>query len=1298
MRFGLIEFASWLMRPKRSAPNKKQVRQDYALISRSTLFDAPYYLDQNPDVAYAGVDPLLHFCENGWREFRRPSQQFDCRHYVLAHFAHLGRPQNPLAHYLREGRVAGLAIYSREQIGAKEARRLAQVLQMHLQQVRAPTPHPEMLKLMADAFATSGMSEVAGVILEHLVSSQPGNGANYIALAHWQLKQLRLLDATETIQQAIDCSGERLEWLLMLADARERLRHFPEAAKICRRALALQPHDCELHYRHGFVLQLLGKEADAQNAFNRALHYNRDELVSRLGVGSFHQAYGRWQDALLAYRAREKERPADAELQYRIGLMSERLFDWPSAEQAYATAIRETSQSLSTEWHFRLGVVLERQERFAEAASSYRAAVDLAALPDDYWLYRLGHVLADAGDYENSCKAFERLRFEANGFSRTNGDPSAKGLTDDAVHAHHFMRIAQEHRQTGDLARSIEAYRAAVARAEAHQPAWFFELAQTLVSAGRLEEACHAFKSTRVLQRPHNFAKDEHRWNTALWSEISYLEYSECLPLRSDVILYESFAGRSLSCNPLAIFRALVDDPDYSHFLHVWVLNDKSRIPADLCDRANVAFVSKGSDGYLRHLATAKFLINNNGFLPYFTRRHGQKYLETWHGTPLKTLGKDQKYKFYDHKRAQRNFLQASHLITPNPHTTDVILDSYDIRQLATAKVGELGYPRLDATLNAADREKRLLMQRLGLEAGRPVVLYAPTWRGTPDDLQFDADKLNADLAVLSSVDCQLIFRGHNFMEALLATADVDCKIVPADIDTNALLPIVDVLITDYSSIFFDFLPLNRPILFYAYDEDAYERERGLYFSMAELPGATCCDIHELRTALAAALHDGYHAGAATKNARAVFNPHDDGKATERAIAFFFDDREGLDLDYRTDGRHAVLFGGGAFKPNGITASFVNLVNAIDTNKVDITIGISPDTVSASAQNVAQFRKMGDGLAVVPRHGHFLRTPDEIAACELEETGVALNATAQAIVKKAYTREFKRIFGHKIFDTVISFAGYDAFWTGVLVANNLPIRKVIYLHSDMYSEYLTRAPELGRMFRLYGLADKLISVSDLTSTVNQTALAERYDLSPSKFDHCDNLIDATAIRESAHNSTLPPEHEALFSRPGPVFLNIGRLSVEKDHEKLIRAFTAVVTDRADAQLVILGDGPLQSHLHSLVVRLKMSDHVHLLGHCANPFAYLRRAACFVLSSNHEGQPMTLLEALVLAVPIIATDIAGNRSVLEGYGGNLVENSIDGLIAGMRSFLSGDLAAEHFDAAAYRDNALAQFYERALGLE
>ncbi len=134
------------------------------------------------------------------------------------------------------------------------------------------------------------------------------------------------------------------------------------------------------------------------------------------------------------------------------------------------------------------------------------------------------------------------------------------------------------------------------------------------------------------------------------------------------------------------------------------------------------------------------------------------------------------------------------------------------------------------------------------------------------------------------------------------------------------------------------------------------------------------------------------------------------------------------------------------------------------------------------------------------------------------------------------------------------------------------------------------------------------------------------------------------------------------------------------------------TKYPNTKLIILGDGPLKEKLENLIKKLKLKKSVFLLGRISNPYPYLKKADCFVMSSNHEGQPVTLLESLVLDKYIIATDIAGNRSVLEKNGGILVDNTIEGLKNAMIDYINGKKLYNNFNPFIYNTNLINKFYQ------
>ena len=190
-----------------------------------------------------------------------------------------------------------------------------------------------------------------------------------------------------------------------------------------------------------------------------------------------------------------------------------------------------------------------------------------------------------------------------------------------------------------------------------------------------------------------------------------------------------------------------------------------------------------------------------------------------------------------------------------------------------------------------------------------------------------------------------------------------------------------------------------------------------------------------------------------------------------------------------------------------------------------------------------------------------------------------------------------------------------------------------------------------------------------------------------------NTINAGRVLGLAADAAA---HDA--AEPGVrTFVTAGRLSPEKNHERLVRAFALVHAAHPDTRLLVLGTGPLHGRLQDVIAELGLRGSVTLAGYQANPYAIMAGADCFVLSSDYEGQPIALLEALVLGLPIVTTAFDSVRGSLPDGTGLVVARDTDALAAGMAAFLRGEVANPPFDHVAYNAAAMAEFY-RAIGAD
>ncbi len=177
-----------------------------------------------------------------------------------------------------------------------------------------------------------------------------------------------------------------------------------------------------------------------------------------------------------------------------------------------------------------------------------------------------------------------------------------------------------------------------------------------------------------------------------------YIKYYDTLEINQKLILVESQHGKELNGNIFYILKYLSTNKMYNDFeIYVTACAGKIKrfeyfLQENGMDKIHVTILS--SKEYFRVLSTAKFLINDNTFLPFFIKKKGQIYLNTWHGTPLKSLGKKIQNDAHNIGNTQRNFLDADFLLFPNEYTKECILRDYMLENISSGQYILSGYPR----------------------------------------------------------------------------------------------------------------------------------------------------------------------------------------------------------------------------------------------------------------------------------------------------------------------------------------------------------------------------------------------------------------------------------------------------------------------------------------------------------------------------------------------------------------------------------------------------------------------------
>jgi CDP-glycerol glycerophosphotransferase len=359
--------------------------------------------------------------------------------------------------------------------------------------------------------------------------------------------------------------------------------------------------------------------------------------------------------------------------------------------------------------------------------------------------------------------------------------------------------------------------------------------------------------------------------------------YAEQLgdPVDERLAVFGAYWFSAISCNPRAIHEKLGElAPDVRR---VWVVNKRlaRSMPAD------VEHVVIRTEAYFDLIAHARWFVNNVNFPDHLVKRPGTVHIQTHHGTPLKLMGLDQVT-----GPAQRDDIDADALrkrsarwdysIASNRYSTEIWRRAYDI----DCESLEYGYPRNDVLATATAESVSEARQTLGIHDGRTVVLFAPTHREHHSSFvpTFDIARFAAQLGSAGVLLTRLHYAYGEVPlldELHRAGAVVD---VSAHSVEQACLA-ADILITDYSSVMFDYAVLDRPIVVHVPDWEEYQCRRGTYFDLvAEPPGVVTRDDEELSSAFLGGAVDDAPAQRHRAAFRDRFCQFDDGNAAERVV------------------------------------------------------------------------------------------------------------------------------------------------------------------------------------------------------------------------------------------------------------------------------------------------------------------------------------------------------------------------------------------------------------------------------
>lgn len=764
--------------------------------------------------------------------------------------------------------------------------------------------------------------------------------------------------------------------------------------------------------------------------------------------------------------------------------------------------------------------------------------------------------------------------------------------------------------------------------------------------------------------------------------------------LKESWILVDSKNGKDLGSNMLRIVEELTHNPDYKGYQIFISCNKEKRDMVsgmvELYKLQGVKLIKENGLAYVKAAALAKYLFTDTTFPAWYAKKEGQVITNTWHGTPLKMMGKDVGNRAYDMGNVQKNHLMADYLIYPSDYMKDIMVSAYLLKNLYQGRILCSGYPRNSVFF---DKEKsRELREKLHLE-GKRLYGYMPTWRGVLK--QIDSEKMTSQLEYYfvkldeNLTDDEIFFvRLHPFIsDAIDYSNYVHIKPFPAGYDAYDILNICDCMVTDYSSILFDYANSGNKIVLFVYDREYYMDERGVYVSMDTFPFPQVRSVKALLRELRAPKD--YDDGPF----REKFCTYDEENVAAKLCRHIIKGEHVYEEQTApNNGKENVLLYTGSLAKSGLTTAVLNLLANIDTEKRNYIVTFRS----------ASLRKFPERIDLLPKDISFI----PIASMQGKSLGETLkmnryyekNEESPSVLKKVdrfYERLYQRNFGFCHFDAVIHYAGYEKDIINMFLP--APAKRMIFVHNDMVEEIRSKGnqhePTLKRAYHDY---DKVVPV---TTDIYEPTL--QLGENKKNIQVVNNCHDYKSVLKKAEKeiafdpetlcTVLLDELKEILSSDARKFITIGRFSPEKGHAMLLKAFNQYYKENPNSYLIIIGGyGVLYEQTLAQAKALPCGKNVVIIKSVSNPMPILKCCDLFILSSLYEGLGLVLLEADTLGVPVISTDIVGPQGFMREHGGYLVSPDVKGIYEGMKAFDAGKIAPMHVDYEGYNQQSVMQF--------
>lgn len=789
-----------------------------------------------------------------------------------------------------------------------------------------------------------------------------------------------------------------------------------------------------------------------------------------------------------------------------------------------------------------------------------------------------------------------------------------------------------------------------------------------------------------------------------------YPRYIKKLPIQDNLIMVEADGGNKFDGNCYYIAKELGQNIKYANFkvnisVRQRLVKSTTQRIAEFNTNNNLNVIALRDKNYYKTLASAKYFFTDTSMHPHFIKKDGQVIIDMWHGTPLKTLGKYDKETFYRNGNLFKSFLLSDYLLAPSEFVEEKLIDSMQINGLWNGKVLYGGYPRNSALLDSNYREE--LRDELGV-SDKHVYVYMPTFRGNFANQSAPTTSIEIPYYLLRldeklSDDDIVYVKLHPYDGGRINyRVYKHIKPFPRGYETYQFLNIADVLITDYSSVMFDFACTGKKIILFTYDKEKYLSSRGMYLDMdKDLPFPKVSTVDDLyREMTTPKQYD-------DKSFINRFCQYDKANASEQLLATLFaKSKKQTPLEtkqYKDNGKKNVILYIGAAAKNGLTSSLENLLNSINTAKYNYFVTYPANKVGVD--NIREFiDSIPDSIRTVGTFGKMNTSLTGKLFIHLYKKKRNFTRLYMTVMKKYYSLEATREFGNLSFKAAIQFNGYE--WRKQLLFSAFDSIRTIFVHSNMIKEITTRDTQSRSTLKYcYSQYDNVVAVS---AEVIPPAISICHNCTPIVIN---NIMDIESIFKKSEQEPKFDEYTVsnmkyndvvslLSDKTRPKIATIGRFSPEKDHIRLVQQFEKIwLESKENAKpilIIIGGPGPRRYNCYPILMdyleNSECNDSVILIRSVSNPYPFLKLSNGFILPSHYEGQSIALMEAIALGLPTVATMAPGLEGFMKEHGGSLVPDTDDGVYDGLKLLLEKKAKIVKIDFEKRKKESVAKFYD------